>query len=166
MDTTDETLTGAEKKSTIESEDQTKDNLNTNGSEMSESGDAPALKVEDILHSESTQDSNKEGAEKENKEEVVDSNEDAEEEKKDDEKEEDDPGWVDILGTGQLKKKVLREGQGMDSRPDRGQVVTVRSIGRLPSGDEIDCHESLTFILGDGDVIQGKINKNMFGFVS
>lgn len=59
--------------------------------------------------------------------------------------------WLDILGNGNLKKKVLVAGKLM-TRPSQGSVVTVKITARLDSGVCIqDATES--FILGDGDVI-------------
>ncbi|KAK2550347.1 Peptidyl-prolyl cis-trans isomerase FKBP8 [Acropora cervicornis] len=62
--------------------------------------------------------------------------------------------WMDILGNGLLKKRLLREGKGQDSRPDRGQVVTLQVAGRTEDGTAVDWNRSLEFILGDGEVIQ------------
>lgn len=64
---------------------------------------------------------------------------------------EEDDGWVDIFGSGQLKKKVLSAGKD-ESRPPKGNMVTLKITGRLEDGTCFqDCTE--TFILGDGDVI-------------
>ncbi|XP_048583994.1 peptidyl-prolyl cis-trans isomerase FKBP8 isoform X2 [Nematostella vectensis] len=62
--------------------------------------------------------------------------------------------WTDILGNGLLKKKVLRAGKGRDTRPDRGQVVMLRTAGHLDDGTGADWNQCLQFILGDGEVIQ------------
>ena len=51
--------------------------------------------------------------------------------------------------------QVLREGKGQDSRPDRGQVVTLQVAGRTEDGTAVDWNRSLEFMLGDGEVIQG-----------
>ncbi|KAI0235396.1 Peptidyl-prolyl cis-trans isomerase FKBP8 [Lamellibrachia satsuma] len=48
---------------------------------------------------------------------------------------------------------VINEGDGLDSRPQRGDIVTVRSTGYLDGGYQVDQHDEQTFILGDGDVI-------------
>lgn len=53
--------------------------------------------------------------------------------------------------------QVLREGKGQDSRPDRGQVVTLQVAGRTEDGTAVDWNRSLEFILGDGEVIQGSL---------
>jgi FKBP-type peptidyl-prolyl cis-trans isomerase len=67
----------------------------------------------------------------------------------------DDDGWTHVLGHSRLKKRVLVKGAG--ERPLNGQVVTIRCCGRLESGKEVDRSDSLRFILGDGDVIQGML---------
>jgi len=36
--------------------------------------------------------------------------------------------------------------------------VTIRSIGYLDGGYQVELHEEQTFILGDGDVIPGNLN--------
>ncbi|XP_033634684.1 peptidyl-prolyl cis-trans isomerase FKBP8-like isoform X2 [Asterias rubens] len=64
-----------------------------------------------------------------------------------------DPEWMDVLGNGALKKKLLKAGQGAATRPQRGELVTLRSKGALDDGSEVDCHESITFVLGEGDVV-------------
>lgn len=46
--------------------------------------------------------------------------------------------------------------KGSGSRPVNGQLVTIKYVGRLSDGTEVDKQESLTFVLGDGDVIQGQ----------
>ncbi|CAH2293351.1 peptidyl-prolyl cis-trans isomerase FKBP8 isoform X1 [Pelobates cultripes] len=62
--------------------------------------------------------------------------------------------WLDVLGNENLKKKVLIPGKGPESRPLKGQEVTVRLKVTLESGVVVDDQEALTFTLGDGDVIQ------------
>ncbi|OCT97723.1 hypothetical protein XELAEV_18009951mg [Xenopus laevis] len=62
--------------------------------------------------------------------------------------------WLDILGNGILKKKVLISGKGAESRPRKGQDVTVRLKSMLEDENVVEDQESLTFTLGDGDVIQ------------
>lgn len=63
-------------------------------------------------------------------------------------------GWLDILGNGELRKKILVPGQGHTTRPQTDQVVTLRTKGWLEDGTEIDWHDSITIHLGDGDVVQ------------
>lgn len=62
--------------------------------------------------------------------------------------------WMDVLGNGQLKKKVLKEGEGRDSRPQKGQNVKIRLKTSLVDGTLVEEKPDLTFTLGDGDVIQ------------
>ncbi|KAM4809463.1 peptidyl-prolyl cis-trans isomerase FKBP8 [Rhinophrynus dorsalis] len=62
--------------------------------------------------------------------------------------------WLDVLGNGILKKKILIPGKGADSRPVKGQDVTVQLKILLEGGDVVEDHNTLTFTLGDGDVIQ------------
>ncbi|KAM4707951.1 peptidyl-prolyl cis-trans isomerase FKBP8 [Discoglossus pictus] len=69
-------------------------------------------------------------------------------------KEEQAEEWLDILGNGILKKKVLIPGKGAESRPKKGQDVTVRLKTALEGGEVVEEEDSLTFTLGDGDVIQ------------
>ncbi|KAI7791337.1 peptidyl-prolyl cis-trans isomerase FKBP8 [Triplophysa rosa] len=62
--------------------------------------------------------------------------------------------WLDVLSNGQLKKKVLEPGAGPDSRPQRGQNVTIHLKTSLTDGTVVDEQPDLSFTLGDGDVIQ------------
>ncbi|BFZ01273.1 hypothetical protein BsWGS_04312 [Bradybaena similaris] len=61
-------------------------------------------------------------------------------------------GTMDILGNGLLKKKVLIAGKGVHTRPNNGDIVTVKVDGQLPDGTHVDTGE-ITFNLNDGDVI-------------
>lgn len=62
--------------------------------------------------------------------------------------------WLDVLGSGQLKKKVLQAGKGRDSRPQKGQNVKVHLKTFLMDGTLVEEQSDLSFTLGDGDVIQ------------
>ncbi|XP_063146867.1 peptidyl-prolyl cis-trans isomerase FKBP8 [Candoia aspera] len=62
--------------------------------------------------------------------------------------------WLDVLGSGLLKKKVIISGQGQESRPVKGQDVTIRLKVMLEDGMVVEEDPSLTFTLGDCDVIQ------------
>uniref|UniRef100_A0A0K0D984 peptidylprolyl isomerase n=1 Tax=Angiostrongylus cantonensis TaxID=6313 RepID=A0A0K0D984_ANGCA len=57
--------------------------------------------------------------------------------------------WEDLLGSGQLMKRVVREGHGGE-RPTDGQWVTIKVVDTLRG---IDSHDRLTFILGFSMVI-------------
>lgn len=65
-----------------------------------------------------------------------------------------DAEWLDVLGSGQLRKKVLKAGQGESSRPDRGQAITVSYKGRLLAGAEVESRDKFTFIQGEGEIVQ------------
>ncbi|OXB73131.1 UNVERIFIED_CONTAM: hypothetical protein H355_012056 [Colinus virginianus] len=67
---------------------------------------------------------------------------------------EDPQEWLDVLGSGLLKKKTLVPGQGVESRPHKGQEVTVRLRATLEDGNVVEENPSLTFTLGDCDVLQ------------
>ncbi|KAG8454839.1 hypothetical protein GDO86_001163 [Hymenochirus boettgeri] len=62
--------------------------------------------------------------------------------------------WMDVLGNGLLKKKVLVPGNGAESKPRKGQDVTVRLKIMLEDEHLVEDQASFTFTLGDGDVIQ------------
>ncbi|XP_076009618.1 peptidyl-prolyl cis-trans isomerase FKBP8 [Genypterus blacodes] len=62
--------------------------------------------------------------------------------------------WLDVLGNGQLKKKVLVPGKGRDSRPEKGQNVKIHLKAFLKDGALVEEQPELAFTLGDGDVIQ------------
>ncbi|XP_066503326.1 peptidyl-prolyl cis-trans isomerase FKBP8 [Hoplias malabaricus] len=62
--------------------------------------------------------------------------------------------WLDVLGNGQLRKKVLEAGSGPDSRPQRGETVTINLKSTLTDGTIIEEESDISFTLGDGDVIQ------------
>ncbi|XP_035269178.1 peptidyl-prolyl cis-trans isomerase FKBP8 [Anguilla anguilla] len=62
--------------------------------------------------------------------------------------------WLDVLGNGQLMKKVLEAGNGLDSRPQKGQNVKIHLKISLADGTAVAEDPNLSFTLGDGDVIQ------------
>ncbi|XP_064184765.1 peptidyl-prolyl cis-trans isomerase FKBP8-like [Anguilla rostrata] len=62
--------------------------------------------------------------------------------------------WLDVLGNGQLKKKMVEAGKGPESRPRKGQNVRVHLKTSLADGTTVEEEPSLSFTLGDGDVIQ------------
>ncbi|XP_026091745.1 peptidyl-prolyl cis-trans isomerase FKBP8-like [Carassius auratus] len=62
--------------------------------------------------------------------------------------------WQDILGNGQLRKKVVEAGAGPESRPQRGQNVTIHLKTTLTDGTVVEELPNLSFTLGDGDVLQ------------
>jgi FK506-binding protein 8 len=62
---------------------------------------------------------------------------------------------MDVLGNRQLLKKVVKTGEGITSRPDRGYEVTVAYKMKLESGEVVEEITGLTFTVGDADVVQG-----------
>lgn len=62
--------------------------------------------------------------------------------------------WVDILGNGQLKKKIVTKSHN-GIRPNRGNICTVKIVGKLSDGTVVEEHEDLTIQLGDVEVVQG-----------
>ncbi|XP_012269550.1 peptidyl-prolyl cis-trans isomerase FKBP8 isoform X2 [Athalia rosae] len=62
--------------------------------------------------------------------------------------------WMDVLGVGQLKKKVVKAGQP-GTRPNRSDICTIKLTGKLEDGKVVEDHEKLTVQLGDVEVIQG-----------
>ena len=62
--------------------------------------------------------------------------------------------WIDILGNGQLRKKVIKKGKN-GTRPNRADICTLKIVGKLKDGTIAEEHEDLTVQLGDVEVIQG-----------
>ncbi|KAL2717503.1 peptidyl-prolyl cis-trans isomerase FKBP8 [Vespula squamosa] len=62
--------------------------------------------------------------------------------------------WIDILGNGQLKKKIVREGQN-GIRPYTTDYCTLKIIGKLEDGTIVEEHENITIQSGDVEIIQG-----------
>uniref|UniRef100_UPI00398E32CB peptidyl-prolyl cis-trans isomerase FKBP8 n=1 Tax=Pristiophorus japonicus TaxID=55135 RepID=UPI00398E32CB len=65
-----------------------------------------------------------------------------------------DVEWLQVLGNGLLRKKVLVAGQNEEPRPQKGQNVMVRLKVTLEDGTEVEEDPTLPFTVGDGDVIQ------------
>lgn len=62
--------------------------------------------------------------------------------------------WLDILGNGSFKKKIIKKGLGSDTRPLRGDIVTA-DISLYAKGFLIEENKDIKFIVGDLDVLQG-----------
>ena len=73
--------------------------------------------------------------------------------------------WIDILGSGQLKKKVLKAGE-KNTRPNRGDICKAKIIGKLANGVIVEQHEEVTFQLGDVEVIQVKFLLKTYLYLS
>ena len=77
------------------------------------------------------------------------------------------PLWADLPpaspcpGSGLLKKKTLVPGQGVDTRPRKGQDVTVRLKATLEDGSVVEENPALTFTLGDCDVLQVRAGRKL-----
>lgn len=71
-------------------------------------------------------------------------------------------------GSGLLKKKTLVPGQGVDTRPRKGQDVTIRLKATLEDGSVVEENPALTFTLGDCDVLQVRAGrkKSLPGFIA
>lgn len=62
--------------------------------------------------------------------------------------------WMDILGSGQLKKKTLKPGLP-DSRPQKADVCEISVTGKLEDGTIFEHFKCLEINLGDNETIQG-----------
>ena len=63
-------------------------------------------------------------------------------------------GWEDILGSGRLKKRILRPGDSSRGKPARGASCTVNITERLETGEEVGAETGLVFNVGESEVIQ------------
>ncbi|XP_025201250.1 peptidyl-prolyl cis-trans isomerase FKBP8 [Melanaphis sacchari] len=63
--------------------------------------------------------------------------------------------YQDILGSGDLLKKIIKQG-ALDERPMKGEQIIINLIGRLEDNDDIfEKEENFEITLGDCEVIQG-----------
>lgn len=51
--------------------------------------------------------------------------------------------------------QILRAAAKNAKRPISSDLVTIKVEGELEDGTKVDVYDSLSFVLGDGDVIQG-----------
>lgn len=70
-------------------------------------------------------------------------------------KEVDEDGWLDVLGSGELKKRVIKPGQGKDTRPQRSNWVVVNLKGTLEDGTVFEERKDWHIILGDMETVCG-----------
>ncbi|XP_050434723.1 peptidyl-prolyl cis-trans isomerase FKBP8 [Adelges cooleyi] len=69
--------------------------------------------------------------------------------------EEEEETFQDILGSGDLTKKIIRHGN-KDDRPTRGEQIVINMVGKLEDKDDvIEKFENKEITLGDCEVIQG-----------
>ncbi|XP_059489738.1 peptidyl-prolyl cis-trans isomerase FKBP8 isoform X2 [Neocloeon triangulifer] len=62
--------------------------------------------------------------------------------------------WVDILGSGQLRKKVLKPGEP-GTRPQRGDICYLNIEGKLINGTVFEKLENFEIQVGDAELVQG-----------
>ena len=65
-------------------------------------------------------------------------------------------GWEDVLGSGRLRKKIIREGDRGRGRPDRGASCTINITERVAGdeGEEVANKKGLVFMVGESEVMQ------------
>ena len=61
---------------------------------------------------------------------------------------------MDILGNGQLLKKVIRKGN-TDTRPQRHDIVKISYEGKLDDGTVVEEEQNFILQVGDTEVVQG-----------
>jgi len=66
----------------------------------------------------------------------------------------DSEGWEDVLGSGRLRKKVVREGDRARGRPEKGASCTINFTERLAGGRDLGRREAEVFIPGDSELLQ------------
>ncbi len=64
------------------------------------------------------------------------------------------PEWLDVLGNGVLQKKILIQGQGIDTRPNPSQKVRISASVTIDGVLESSEAEYI-FRLTEGDVFAG-----------
>nr|UWK01895.1 FK506 binding protein [Locusta migratoria manilensis] len=62
--------------------------------------------------------------------------------------------WLDILGTGHLKKKIIKKAEN-EYRPQSLQICEINLEGRLEDGTVVEKCENLKIQIGDVEVVQG-----------
>jgi len=61
--------------------------------------------------------------------------------------------YQDILGSGDLLKKIIKQG-ALDERPMKGEQIVINLVGRLEENDDIfEKEENFEITLGDCEVI-------------
>jgi len=119
---------------------QTSEVLKENESVMPENSAKEALRTEAV-----EEDLVKEADQEEDKEE--------EEEEEEEYREISDDGWEDVLGSGRLRKRVIKEGVKSKGRPNRGDVVHINFKGYFQE-EMFDDEEGLEFVVSEAEVIQ------------
>lgn len=57
---------------------------------------------------------------------------------------------------------MIVPGNGRDTRPQMGDQITVAYSAYLEDRTEVEKNDRLTFVLGDGDYLQGWFFKDVF----
>ncbi|KAL1449201.1 hypothetical protein WDU94_000420 [Cyamophila willieti] len=70
------------------------------------------------------------------------------------ENEEQEEEWVDILGSGHIKKKILKKGEP-DTRPQRGDLCVVSGFGKLEDDTIVETFDNLEVCVGDLELVHG-----------
>ncbi|XP_023332091.1 uncharacterized protein LOC111704170 [Eurytemora carolleeae] len=63
--------------------------------------------------------------------------------------------WRNVTTNGDVKKCILVEGSREEGRPMRGDIVLVKSQGKLKDGTMVDDIPSLVFRVGEYEVVEG-----------
>lgn len=63
--------------------------------------------------------------------------------------------WIDVLGNGQLKKRVIKKGE-KDVQPHRESrdICTVKIVGALDDGTVVEKYDDISIQIGDLEVVQ------------
>lgn len=61
--------------------------------------------------------------------------------------------WMDILGSGHLKKRVIKKGKS-GIRPTRGEICILKVIGKLEDDTVVEENDNLVIHQGDMEVTQ------------
>ncbi|XP_047111052.1 70 kDa peptidyl-prolyl isomerase-like [Schistocerca piceifrons] len=69
-------------------------------------------------------------------------------------KDETEDEWLDILGSGHLKKKIIKKAEN-EYRPQNLHICEINLEGRLEDGTVVEKFENLKIQIGDVEVIQG-----------
>ncbi|KYN04145.1 Peptidyl-prolyl cis-trans isomerase FKBP8 [Cyphomyrmex costatus] len=90
------------------------------------------------------------------KQDQLEENQPKEDQSNDDQSKKDQPKeeWLDIIGNGQLMKKVIKKGK-KDVKPIRQDICTIKFTGMLDDGTVVEDYDDFSIQLGDFDVIQG-----------
>ncbi|KAG5334745.1 FKBP8 isomerase, partial [Acromyrmex charruanus] len=75
---------------------------------------------------------------------------------KEDQLKEDEPKeeWLDIIGNGQLMKKLIKKGT-KDVKPIQKDICTLKFTGVLDDGTVVEDQDNISIQLGDFEIVQG-----------